>query len=52
MVKAYSGTGSVSAKGMQNIMDMAQAETNRPVSLTDVVDFDPLKEAQGALGIR
>ncbi len=51
-VKAYSATGSVSAKGIQNIMDMAPAVTNRPVSLTDVIDFGPLKEAQAALGIR
>jgi hypothetical protein len=50
-VKAYSATGSVSTKGIQNIMDMAPG-TNRPVSLTDVVDFGPLKEAQAALGIR
>ena len=51
-VKAFSATGSVSAKGIQNIMDMAPAGINRPVSLTDVVDFGPLKEAQAALGIR
>ena len=51
-VKPYSATGSASAKGIQNIMDMAPAGTNRPVSLTDVVDFGPLKEAQAALGIR
>jgi hypothetical protein len=31
---------------------MAPAGTNRPVSLTDVVDFGPLKEAQAALAIR
>jgi hypothetical protein len=49
-VKAFA-TGSVSTKGIQNIMDMAPG-TNRPVSLTDVVDFGPLKEAQAALGIR
>jgi hypothetical protein len=32
-------------------MDMAPAGINRPVSLTDVVDFGPLKEAQAALRI-
>jgi NitT/TauT family transport system substrate-binding protein len=51
-VKSYSATGSVSAKGIQNIMDMAPPGTNRQVQVADVADFGPLKEAQAALGIR
>jgi hypothetical protein len=52
-IQSFSSDGSVSAKGIQNIIEMSSAQAGgRQVAPSDVVDFGPLREAQAALGIR
>jgi len=52
-IQSFSSDGSVSAKGIQNIIQMSSAQVGgRQVVPSDVVDFGPLREAQAALGIR
>jgi ABC-type nitrate/sulfonate/bicarbonate transport system substrate-binding protein len=52
-IQSFSSDGSVSLKGVQNIIDMSSPQAGgRQVTAADVVDFGPLKEAQAALGIR
>ncbi len=52
-IQSFSSDGSVSVKGIQNIIEMSSAQAGgRQVALSDVVDFGPLREAQAALGIR
>jgi hypothetical protein len=52
-IQSFSSDGSVSAKGIQNIIEMSSAQAGgRQIAPSDVVDFGPLREAQAALGIR
>jgi NitT/TauT family transport system substrate-binding protein len=52
-IQSFSSDGSVSAKGIQNIIEMSSVQAGgRQVAPSDVVDFGPLREAQAALGIR
>jgi ABC-type nitrate/sulfonate/bicarbonate transport system substrate-binding protein len=52
-IQSFSSDGSVSVKGIENIIEMSSAQAaGRQVAPSDVVDFGPLKEAQAALGIR
>ena len=52
-IQSFSSDGSVSVKGIQNIIEMSSAQAGgRSVAASDVVDFGPLREAQTAAGIR
>jgi ABC-type nitrate/sulfonate/bicarbonate transport system substrate-binding protein len=52
-IQSFSSDGSVSVKGIQNIIDMSSAQAGgRQVAPSDVIDFGPLREAQAALGMR
>ncbi|HMA79296.1 MAG TPA: ABC transporter substrate-binding protein, partial [Candidatus Binatia bacterium] len=52
-LKAYSKDGTASAKGIESVLEVARQQgLPRPVTVADVVDFGPLKEAQAALKVR
>ena len=52
-IPSFSSDGSVSVKGIQNIIEMSSAQAGgRSVAASDVVDFGPLREAQTVAGIR
>ncbi len=52
-LKAYSKDGTASAKGIESVLELARQQgLPKPVSVNDVVDFAPLREAQAALKLR
>jgi NitT/TauT family transport system substrate-binding protein len=52
-LKAYSKDGSTSVKGIESVLEVARQQgVPRPVTVSNVVDFGPLKEAQAALKVR
>jgi len=52
-IKAYSRDGTASTKGIDSVLDIARQQgIPRPVSVADVVDFGPLREAQAILKLR
>ena len=52
-IKAYSRDGTASAKGIESVLEVARQQgASRPVTVNDVVDFAPLREAQAALKLR
>jgi ABC-type nitrate/sulfonate/bicarbonate transport system substrate-binding protein len=52
-IPSFSSDGSVSVKGIENIIEMSSVQAGgRQVAPSAVVDFGPLKEAHAALGIR
>ena len=52
-VKAYSRDGTASTKGIESVLDIARQQgVPRPVSVADVVDFGPLREAHAILKLR
>ena len=52
-LKAYSKDGTASAKGIESVLEVARQQgTPRLVTVADVVDFGPLKDAQTALKLR
>ena len=52
-LKAYSKDGTASAKGIESVLEVARQQgVPKPVAVSDVVDFGPLREAQAALKLR
>jgi NitT/TauT family transport system substrate-binding protein len=52
-LKAYSKDGTASAKGIESVLEVARQQgAPRQVTVADVTDFGPLREAQAALKIR
>ncbi len=52
-LKAYSKDGTASAKGIESVLEYARQQgAPRTVTVADVVDFGPLREAQAALKLR
>ena len=52
-LKAYSKDGTASAKGIESVLEVARQQgLLRPVTVADVVEFGPLREAQAALKLR
>ena len=52
-LKAYSKDGTASAKGIESVLEVARQQgVPKPVTVNDVVDFGPLREAQTALNSR
>jgi sulfonate transport system substrate-binding protein len=52
-LKAYSRDGTASNAGIESVLEVARQQgVTRQVTVADVVDFGPLKEAQAALKIR
>jgi ABC-type nitrate/sulfonate/bicarbonate transport system substrate-binding protein len=52
-LKAYSKDGTASIKGIESVLELARQQgLPRAVTVADVVDFGPLREAQAALKSR
>ena len=52
-LNAYSKDGTASAKGIESVLEVARQQgAAKPVTVNDVVDFGPLREAQAALKLR
>ncbi|MGE5218192.1 MAG: ABC transporter substrate-binding protein [Chloroflexota bacterium] len=52
-LKAYSKDGTASTKGIESVLELARQQgAPRSVTVADVVDFGPLKEAQAAIKSR
>jgi NitT/TauT family transport system substrate-binding protein len=52
-LKAYSNDGTASAKGIESVLEVARQQgAPRHVTVADVTDFGPLREAQTALKLR
>jgi len=52
-LKAYSKDGTASAKGIESVLEVARLQgVPKPVTVNDVVDFGPLREAQATLKLR
>lgn len=52
-LKAYSKDGTASAKGIESVLEVARQQgVAKSVTVNDVVDFGPLREAQAALKAR
>jgi ABC-type nitrate/sulfonate/bicarbonate transport system substrate-binding protein len=52
-LKAYSKDGSASTKGIESVLEVARQQgAPNSVTVNDVVDFGPLREAQAAMKLR
>lgn len=52
-LNAYSKDGSASTKGIESVLEVARQQgALKPVTVNDVVDFGPLREAQAAIKLR
>jgi ABC-type nitrate/sulfonate/bicarbonate transport system substrate-binding protein len=52
-LKAYSKDGTASSKGIESVLEVARQQgPGKAVTVNDVVDFGPLREAQAALKLR
>jgi NitT/TauT family transport system substrate-binding protein len=52
-LKAYSKDGTASSKGIESVLEFARQQAGaKAVTVNDVVDFGPLRDAQAALKLR